>query len=256
MIKIHCKYDALVNPKDLKNHPDNSNKHGQDQIDQLAEIIKYQGWRHAIKVSKRSGFITTGHCRKLSAIRMGEKLVPVVYQEYEDEAQEYADLNADNAIALWAQMDFARINQKIPDLGPDFDINMLGIKDFEIEPADRLTDDDKYTKEIKIPIYEPKGIRPKIKELFDLKKMLNLTKEIEDSDLPRDEKEFLKFAAYRHIVFDYGLIAEYYSHADKKTQELMENSALVIIDFEKAIENNFIKMTSDMANLYQENKSL
>lgn len=31
-MKIYCKYDKLENPKKLKNHPKNRNKHGQDQI--------------------------------------------------------------------------------------------------------------------------------------------------------------------------------------------------------------------------------
>lgn len=34
---IHCKYDELIDPKKLKNHPDNTNKHGQDQIERLGD---------------------------------------------------------------------------------------------------------------------------------------------------------------------------------------------------------------------------
>lgn len=49
--------------KNLKSHPKNRNKHPEDQLRRLAEILKYQGWRYPIKVSKRSGFVTSGHGR-------------------------------------------------------------------------------------------------------------------------------------------------------------------------------------------------
>ena len=63
--------------------------------------------------------------------------MPVNYQDYEDETQEYADLQADNAIASWAELDFSGINADLGDLGPDFDIDLLGIKNFEIDVADK-----------------------------------------------------------------------------------------------------------------------
>jgi hypothetical protein len=43
--------------------------------------------------------------------------------------------------------------------------------------------------------------------------------------------------SYRFIEFNYKNIAEYYSNAPKEIQELMEDLALVIIDFNKAIED-------------------
>lgn len=134
---IHCKYDSLVNPKDLKNHPKNRNMHGQDQIERLAELYKYHGIRHPIIVSNRSKCIVAGHGRKLAAIRAGIKEVPVVYQDFESNEAEYAFIQADNAIALWAELDMSGINSDIGDLCPDFDINMLGIQDFTIDVAEK-----------------------------------------------------------------------------------------------------------------------
>lgn len=136
-IQIHCKYDELVNPKKLKNHPKNRNKHGQDQIDRLAELYKYHGIRHPIIVSNLSKCIVAGHGRKLAAIRAGIDEMPVVYQDFESVDAEYAFIQADNAIALWAELDLAGINADIGDLGPDFDINMLGIQDFTIDVAEK-----------------------------------------------------------------------------------------------------------------------
>ncbi len=136
-MKIHCLYDSLVAVNKLKPHPKNRNKHPDEQITRLAEILEYQGWRYPIKVSKRSGFITSGHGRLEAAKKLGLKEVPVNFQEYDSEEQEYADLTADNAIALWAEIDFAAINADLPDLGPELNIDMLGIKDFILEPADK-----------------------------------------------------------------------------------------------------------------------
>ena len=66
------------------------------------------------------------------------KKVPVIYQDFENEAEEYAHLTADNEIARWASTDLSKVNIKMLDLGPDFDIDLLGIKDFVIEPIEKF----------------------------------------------------------------------------------------------------------------------
>jgi len=160
-MKIHCKYDELVNPKNLKAHAKNRNKHPQDQIERLTKILEYQGWRYPVKVSKRSGCITSGHGRVICAIKNKWESVPVVYQDYESEAQEYADVQSDNAIASWAELDLSGINLDIGDLGPDFDIDLLGIKNFTIDVADKgLCDEDEI----------PEKVEPKTKpgDLYQL----------------------------------------------------------------------------------------
>ena len=141
-IKIYCKYDELVDPKSLKDHPKNRNQHGQDQIERLAELYKCHGIRHEIIVSKRSGFIAAGHGRKLAAIRAGVKKYPIAYQDFVDDEAEYAFLQADNAISAWAFLDFAGINADLENLGPDFDIDMLGIKNFALDMNDKEFDPD------------------------------------------------------------------------------------------------------------------
>lgn len=54
----------------------------------------------------------------------------------------------------------------------------------------------------------------------------------------------------RHIVFSYSNIADYYAHSEKEIQNLFEESALVIIDFNKAIENGYVKLSKQIAELY------
>lgn len=162
MIKIYCKHDELIDPKKLKNHPKNRNKHGQDQIDRLSELYKYHGIRHPIIVSNLSGFIVAGHGRKLAAIRAGIKEMPVVYQDFESSEAEYSFIQADNAIALWAELDLAGINTDLADLGPDFDINMLGIQDFTLDAAEKEFEGD--------PDEVPDEVEPKSK-LGDIYKL-------------------------------------------------------------------------------------
>jgi len=136
-MEVKCLYDGLVKVSELKPHPRNRNLHPPDQIKRLAKILKYQGWRYPVKVSKFSGFVTSGHGRIEAARLNGWETVPVNYQDYDNEEQEYADIQADNAIASWATLDLSGINADLGDLGPDFDIDLLGLKDFEIEPADK-----------------------------------------------------------------------------------------------------------------------
>lgn len=133
---VHCLYDKLVSTSELAPHPKNRNKHPDEQIERLAKILKYQGWRYPVKVSKRSGFITSGHGRLEAAQHLGWKEVPVNYQDYESEEQEYADIQADNLIALEAEIDLAGIQTDVLDFGPDFDTELLGKLNFHIGPLD------------------------------------------------------------------------------------------------------------------------
>lgn len=136
-MRVHCSNDGIVPIEELKPHPRNRNKHGADQIDRLAKILEYQGFRYPVKVSKRSGFVTSGHGRIEAAKKNGWTSVPVSLQDYDDEAQEYADLIADNSIASWSELDLAGINLDITDIGP-FDIDMLGLKDFRVEALEKI----------------------------------------------------------------------------------------------------------------------
>jgi len=45
-------------------------------------------------------------------------------------------------------------------------------------------------------------------------------------------------------------MADYYANSNKEVQGLMENSALVIIDFNKAIELGYVKLSEEIANQY------
>lgn len=109
-----------------------------------------------------------------------------------------------------------------------------------------------YTSKIKAPIYEPKNKKPHILELVNTYKTSKLIHEINQSSVSEEEKNFLIEAAKRHNVFNYELIADYYPHASPEMQRLMEKSALVIIDFEDAIRNGYVKFSKEIADIYVE----
>ena len=106
-----------------------------------------------------------------------------------------------------------------------------------------------YSRKIEIPTYEPTGEDIPLSDLTNTAKYDDLRSEIEAAEIPEDVKAFLLLAASRHIVFDYARIGDYYANATPEIQELMERSALVIIDFNKAIENGFVKMTDELTQM-------
>ena len=109
--------------------------------------------------------------------------------------------------------------------------------------------DTKYTGKVSIPQYLPKNEKPTLHALCDTRKYEKLISEIELSDIPEEEKQFLRLAATRHIVFNYSKIADYYAHSGKDMQSLMEKSALVIIDIDDAIANGYVKLSKNIERI-------
>lgn len=104
-IPVYCSHDAIVDIMKVIPNPKNPNTHPERQIEILSQVIKAQGWRKPITVSNRSGFVVSGHGRLQAALLLGAVQVPVDYQDYANEAEEYADLVADNRIAELSSVD-------------------------------------------------------------------------------------------------------------------------------------------------------
>jgi hypothetical protein len=141
------------------------------------------------------------------------------------------------------------------DIDALFEDENLGINmesESESDSEDQI--DEKYTNKVSHPIYEIKGDMPEINELYDLSKTNSLVYEINKSNFPQEIKNFLEEAAKRHTIFNYEKIAEFYAHQNQEIQQLMENSALVIIDFNKAIKNGFVKLSDKMEQILASNK--
>ena len=133
-VPVFCAHDAIVAIEKLIPNPKNPNTHPDAQIQALGRIIRQTGWRAPITVSKRSGFIVKGHGRLAAAKLEGLTEVPVDYQNYTNEAEEYADLVADNRIAELAEID----NKLLADIFADIDtgeipMELTGYTDKEVE---------------------------------------------------------------------------------------------------------------------------
>ena len=125
-ILVKCGFDKILPVNGLVRHKKNPNKHPKDQIQRLADIIEYQGWTYPINVSNLTGQIVSGHGRLEAAKLKGWTEVPVKYIDFENDDQEYACVVSDNSIASWAELDFSFINGEIQNLGPEFNIDLLG----------------------------------------------------------------------------------------------------------------------------------
>lgn len=135
-MEIKSKEITLLSPKKIKPHPKNNNKHPKDQIEHLVKLIEYQGFRNPLIISNLSGYLVAGHARLIAAKKIGLKEVPVIYQDFEDEKQEYLFLTSDNAIQTQSEidMDMVKVNIEELELGK-VDIELLGIKDFSLVSA-------------------------------------------------------------------------------------------------------------------------
>lgn len=158
-MNFKCAYTELVPIDHLQPNPKNPNKHPEKQIKMLAKIIDYQGQRAPIVVSKRSGFITKGHCRLAAIKTLKWDKVAVDFQDYESEAQEYADIVADNKIAELAEHDDTLMLDEIKSLDlMDSDLELLGLDDLSflkldegLDEKEERSSDEKFIIEVTFP---------------------------------------------------------------------------------------------------------
>jgi len=126
-IPVHCAHLRIADIASLIPNPRNPNKHGDTQVALLAKIIRHQGWRAPITISRRSGFVVTGHGRLEAAKLLQVAEVPVDEQDFATEADEWAHLIADNRIAELADADRAMLRDLAEELDTgDFDMDLTG----------------------------------------------------------------------------------------------------------------------------------
>lgn len=230
---------------EIKPYERNAKLHPKDQIKGIANSIEHFGCKQPIVVTSE-GVIIVGHGRYIAmqdlgyeelkeatSSKKGEKFIPYVVADDLTEEEVNAYRLADNRLneSKW-DMDLVEI--EFDNLG----LEMQSLTGFDIESIK----DDTYSKKIKSPIYEAREEKPLLEELVNTEKADELQKQIKASKLPKDEKEFLMKASARLYEFNYSKIADYYAQSDE-AQDLMEKLALVIIDYDKAIENGFVQLT-------------
>jgi DNA modification methylase len=127
----------------------NSRKHSDEQVAQIAASIKEFGWTNPILVDGENGIIA-GHGRLMAARKLGMDKVPVIELAHLSENQRKALIIADNKLALNSEWDNELLMIELQELdNEDFDLSVLGFDQDEldallnpIETTTGLTDED------------------------------------------------------------------------------------------------------------------
>lgn len=241
----------IVALADLAPHPRNYREHPPEQLAQIQASLDEHGFYRNIVIA-RDGTILAGHGVVEAMRSAGASNVPAIRVDCApDSPQALRILTGDNQLALFAVDNDALLAGILSEIKTDV-AGLLGTGHTSASLDELLagisTPDpaEEYSRKIEAPVYEMKGERPSEGALYSRERTEKLLRAIDEEEMPEQVRTFLRVAAERHTVFDYGQIAEYYAHAEPAIQELMEQSALVIIDYERAIEAGFVRLTLAM----------
>ena len=248
-------------------NPRNTRTHSDAQVRQLqASMIEF-GWTNPVLEDAEG--VVAGHGRIAAAAALYDEFgltltlpdgtdippgcVPVLSCEGWSADKRRAYAIADNQLALNAGWDEALLRSELLDLDSlGIDAALMGFDSADNPFGKRSSVE--YSGKIETPLYVPKqDAPPPLDALLKREKFDALLDEIEaTADVPLELAAFLSMAAHRHIVFDYHAIAEFYCHAPPHVQRLMEASALVIIDFDDAIEHGYVALSDALAGIYSD----
>ena len=147
----------IKKPDELIPYINNSRKHSDRQIEQVAASIKEFGFLNPVIIDAECGIIA-GHCRVLAAKKLGIDNIPCIDARHLTKSQKKAYVIADNKLALNAEWDEELLKIEIDSLNDDgFDVSVLGFDD-EIDnlindPVKGLADHD----DIPEPPTDPKS---------------------------------------------------------------------------------------------------
>lgn len=246
MDKLKIEYVDINSIKPYKN---NAKLHPKEQIEQIKKSIEQFGMDDPIGIWKDE--IVEGHGRLIACKELGYTEVPIIRLDHLSDEERKAYTLAHNKLTMNSDFDIDILNDELDDI-LNIDMSDFGFDLDILKDIDNTEEENPYTTKINIPQYEIKGEQPEINELIDIEKTNELIKEIDKSNITKEQKEFLIKAAQRHLSFNYSKIAEYYAHQDKEMQELMEKSALVIIDFDDAIKNGYAELKNEIDDMKDE----
>lgn len=231
--------------KPYKNNPRNN----KEAVKYVANSIKEFGFKVPIIIDKNNEIIS-GHTRLEASKELGLKEVPCIIANDLSKEQVKAFRLADNKVSEIAEWDFDLLDEELKDI-TELDMSDFGF-DLEFEKIEEEKQDITYTNKIDIPQYRITGEKPKILELVEQEKANKFIDKINKLNISDEEKEFLIKASTRHYAFNYSKIAEYYAHSNKEMQEIMEELALVIIDYDNAIKNGYTLLSKEIDKMSEE----
>jgi len=242
-----------VRADQLLANPGNHRKHPQKQREVVAASIEELGFCKSVIVNRRTGHIVDGHERVMQALGVSDDtMVDVEYVDLSESDERKLLLILDASTGL-AEVDTNQLDELIKTV----DTNSKELTQWfdELSQSAHLEDEDEnkeiYTRKIEAPIYRPRGEKPKISDLYADERYRSLVEKIDAAKIPEAEKAFLKVAATRHVVFNYENIAEFYAHSSAEAQRLMEDSALVVIDYDRAVELGYVELSKQLSELFE-----
>lgn len=242
----------------IKPFAKNNKRHPARQIEMIANSIKEFGFQNPIIVDKNNEIIAW-HGRYLAAQQLWLETAPCIVADNLTPKQVRAYRLLDNRIGDFAQYDIESIISELSDIW-DMQLWLETLDNLfdSLINTDEESDDngkdgelsDKYTKKIEAPIYIPSGVQYTISEIYDKAKYETFVNKINGYKIDDELKQFLILSATRHIEFNFEKIANYYANLEsKEVKELFEDLALVIIDYNKAIENWYIQLSKAILDL-------
>lgn len=233
-MEIKSKDIQFVSPESLVHYEKNANMHKPEQIERLCKLIEYQGFRVPLVVQSGTNKVIAGNGRLSAAMKLGLKKVPVTYQEFDSEAQLYAFMVSDNAIAKdsWASLDHELI-LKEKELFADLDIELLGFDDFELPEIKELDEENEDT------IPEDVDTRAKLGDVWLLGEHRLMCGD--STDILQVEK--LMNGEKADMVFTdppYGVGYEYNSHKDETDKDKHMKFLTDLIGMATTLSDRFI----------------
>jgi hypothetical protein len=252
----------LATLKDLKPDPRNARKRTDRSASLIQESLQRFGAARSIVIDE-DGRILAGNGTVEGAKAAGINKVRIIETEGDEivavrrtgltEEQKIGLALADNRTSDLSEWDGLMLQQlsETHDVSPWFEPEDLEAI-IGSDEKDESDAENPYTDKTDVPPYEITGPKPEVSSTYDDTKARKLIEAIDGSSLPADEKHLLKAAAYRHVVFNFQSIAEYYAHSEADVQKHMEDSALVIVDLGKAIEEGWARLGKELGDLAEQ----
>lgn len=194
---------------EIRTYANNAKIHTAEQIEEIKLSIEEFGFLDP--VATWHGELVEGHGRLIAAKEMGFTELPVIPLDDLTEEQRRAYMLVHNKLTMNTGFDLDILQEELENI-IGIDMESFGFDGLDITEPLEEDEESKYAQTAKIPQYEVTGEIPSIAELYDLSKYNELIDGIYEADLDEDVRQFLQFAACRHIVFNYTKIAEYYAH--------------------------------------------
>ena len=122
--ELHIEY---VPVDDLKPYDKNARKHGDFDVDAIAESIRKFGCNDPIGVWGKDNLIVEGHGRLLASKKLGMKKVPIIHLDHLSDEQRRAYALAHNKTAENSEWDMEMLAEELTSLeGVGFDVGFMG----------------------------------------------------------------------------------------------------------------------------------